>query len=186
MSKIKPWKLISKKDVSVGKWFPLEERTYELPDEKIVDDFTVTTLADVSLIIPFMKDGTIGMCYQYKPGAEELTYEFPGGRRENNHKNFIDTAHHELKEEMGIDAQDFHFIGETITFPTKASERVNNYYIIDGEVNSEQNFDDNEDIEVVFFTPDEIDQMIIDGRINTSPSMAAWLQLKLKYPELLK
>jgi len=186
MSKIEPWKLISKKDVSVGKWFPMEERTYQLPDGKIVDDFTVTTLLDVSLIIPFMKDGTIAMCYQYKPGAGEMTYEFPGGRREADHKDFIDTAYHELKEETGVDAEEFHFIGETITFPTKASERVNNYYILNGEVNSQQNFDDNEDIKVVFFTPQEIDQMIIDGKINTAPSMAAWLQLKLLYPELIQ
>jgi len=43
------WKLLSAKDVSPSKWFTIEERTYELPDGRIVDDFTVTTLANVSL-----------------------------------------------------------------------------------------------------------------------------------------
>lgn len=91
-TKLLPWRLISKKDVSVGKWFPIEERTYELPDGKIVDDFTVTTLSDVSVIIPFMKDGTILMCRQFKPGAGEMTYEFPGGRMESDHK-ILKTLH---------------------------------------------------------------------------------------------
>lgn len=172
-SNVKPWRLLSKKDASVGKWFPIEERTYELPDGKVVDDFTVTTLPDVSLIIPFMKDGTIAMCHQFKPGAGELTYEFPGGRMEDNHDNFKDTAYHELLEETGIKATEFHFVGETVTFPTKASERVNTYYILDGEVNAEQQLDENENIEVVYFTPQQIDQMIIDGKINTAPSMSA-------------
>jgi ADP-ribose pyrophosphatase len=186
MSKIKPWKLLSKKDVSVGKWFPLEERTYELANGKIIDDFTVTTLPDVAMIVPFMKDGTIAMCRQYKPGAAQVILEFPAGRIEAHHKNLEETARAELKEETGMAMEDFHFFGETVTFPTKGSERINNYYVLDAVVNSEQDFDDNEEIEVVFLTPDEIEQKIKSEEINTSPTMSAWLQLKLRHPELFK
>ena len=103
MSKIQPWKLISKKDVSVGEWFPLEERTYQLPDGEIVDNFTVTTLSDVAMIVPFMKDGTIAMCRQFKPGANKISLEFPAGRIELHHKNLEETAKEELREETGIE-----------------------------------------------------------------------------------
>jgi 8-oxo-dGTP pyrophosphatase MutT (NUDIX family) len=185
MKKLQPWKLVSTKDVSVGKWFPIEERTYELPDGRIVDDFTVTTLPDVSLIIPFMKDGTVALCEQFKPGANEITYEFPGGRKEEHHTNLEETAKAELEEETGIKADTVYYFGQTVTFPTKASERVNNYYVLDGEITVQQSFDENEDINVVFFTPAQINEMIKIGQINTAPSMSAWLQLTLTHPELV-
>lgn len=185
MTELKEWKLISKKDVSVGKWFPLEERTYELPDGKIVDDFTVTTLSDVSMIIPFTPEGKVVMCHQFKPGANELTYEFPGGRIEDKHADFEAVAKAELVEETGIVANEVHYFGETVTFPTKASERVKNYYVLNAEVTSDTHFDETENIELVYFTPQEVEEKIKSGEINTAPSLSAWLQLRLLRPELL-
>lgn len=125
--KLKPWKLISSKDVSVGKWFPKEKRVYQKNDDVIVDDFTVTTLEDVSLIIPIMTNGKIVMVEQFKPGANQMTFEFPGGR---------------LKP--------------------------------------------GEDLLIHFFTSQEIDQMILDGQINTAPSITCWYLAKEKYPEYFK
>lgn len=186
MTEVKVWKLISKKDVSVGRWFPLEERTYELPDGRIIDDFTVTTLSDVSMVIPFTPEGKVIMCHQFKPGAGELTYEFPGGRIEDRHADFEAVAKAELVEETGIVADQVYFFGETVTFPTKASERVKNYYVLNAVVSREPEFDETENIELVYFTPSEIDEKIKAGEINTAPSLSAWLQLKLKHPELLR
>lgn len=186
MTEVKAWKLISKKDVSVGRWFPLEERTYELPDGRIIDDFTVTILSDVSMVIPFTPEGKVIMCHQFKPGADELTYEFPGGRIEDRHADFEAVAKAELVEETGIVADQVYFFGETVTFPTKASERVKNYYVLNAVVSREPEFDETENIELVYFTPSEIDEKIRAGEINTAPSLSAWLQLKLKHPELLR
>lgn len=186
MTNLKPWKLLSKKDVSVGKWFPLEERTYELPDGKIVDDFTVTTLPDVSMVVPFTAEGKIIMCHQFKPGAGELTYEFPGGRIEDRHADFEAVAKAELLEETGIVADEVHYFGETVTFPTKASERVKNYYVLNAEVTREPDFDETENIELVYFTPMEMEEKIKTGEINTAPSLSAWVQLKSRHPELLE
>lgn len=185
MTEVKVWKLINKKDVSVGRWFPLEERTYKLPDGRIIDDFTVTTLSDVSMVIPFTPEGKVIMCHQFKPGADELTYEFPGGRIEDRHADFEAVAKAELVEETGIVADQVYFFGETVTFPTKASERVKNYYVLNAVVSREPEFDETENIELVYFTPSEIDEKIKTGEINTAPSLSAWLQLKLKHPELL-
>lgn len=36
---IKKWKLISKKDVSPSKWFPIEQRIYELAKKKFPQIF---------------------------------------------------------------------------------------------------------------------------------------------------
>ena len=95
---LKKWKLLSKKDVSPSKWFPIEARTYELPDGRIFNDFTVTTLADVAMIIPITVDRKVVMVRQFKPGVEDIIIEFPAGRIELNHKNIQETAQHELRK----------------------------------------------------------------------------------------
>src|SRR5690242_19769211 len=114
MSKPQKWKLLKTEDVSPSKWFPIENRTYELPNGKIVDDFTVTTLGDVAMIVPITKDGKVVLARQYKPGVDTLTLEFPAGRIEKHHTNILETAQHELEEEVGIHVEQNQllFLGE--------------------------------------------------------------------------
>ena len=99
---MKKWKLLSTKDISPHKWFPLEMRTYQLPSGKIVDDFSVTTLADVAMIVPVTKEGKVVLVKQFKPGIGDLFIQFPAGRIELEHADLLETAVHELEEETGI------------------------------------------------------------------------------------
>jgi 8-oxo-dGTP pyrophosphatase MutT (NUDIX family) len=181
-----PWQLLSKTDVSPSKWFPIENRTYKLPNGRIVDDFTVTTIADVSMIIPITKDKKVVMVNQFKPGLDSVMLQFPAGRIEPNHHDMTETAQHELEEETGIKVEksqlkEFGFYG---TFPTKASEKVFYFLVTECEFNSEQNFDENEDIEVLQLSFDEIDRMIDKREIWCIQSIGAWFLAKKKFPEI--
>lgn len=181
-NKLSPWQLVSKIDVSVSKWFPIEERIYQKPDGNIVNDFTVATLEDVSLVLPVMLDGKIVMVEQFKPGANQLTLEFPGGRLKPG-EDFLDGAKTELLEETGMQAEMFIELGKTITFPTKASETIMNYIALNSYVVGQQTLDENEDIAIHFFQSNEIDQMISNGVINTAPSITLWHLAKVKNPK---
>src|SRR5258706_5289560 len=99
---LKKWILLSKRDASPNKWLPVEIRTYKLPNGRIVDDFSVTTLGDVSMIVPITKDKKVILVHQFKPGAGEVILEFPAGRIESHHKDFLDLAREELEEEVGV------------------------------------------------------------------------------------
>lgn len=182
---LKPWKLISAKDVSVGKWFPLDERVYQKNDGSIVDDFTVTTLENVSMVIPITSTGKIVMVHQFKPGADQLTFEFPAGRLKPG-QNYQQAAHAELLEETGMRVGELIELGETVTFPTKGSEKIMNYIGLNVHTVDQQTLDEHEEIEIVEFTWDQIDQMILDGQINTAPSITCWHLAKIKFPKLLK
>lgn len=171
---LKKWKLLSTKDVSPHDWFPIEMRSYELPNGKIVNDFSVTTLADVAMIVPVMKDERIVMVRQFKPGFGDIILEFPAGRMEPSHKNLEETAAHELEEETGIKTQSFEYFATFSPFVTKATERVLCYLAENVEFNSEQNMDENEDIEVVIFTFKEIEELISQNRIQAAVTVAAW------------
>ncbi len=142
---MKKWKLISAKDISPHKWFPLEMRTYKLPDGRIVDDFSVTTLEDVAMIIPLTKKGQVVLVKQFKPGIGDLFIQFPAGRKEPSQTDMQDTAIHELEEETGIrvSKEDLKYFFKFNGFPTKATEVVYLYFVKDCEFNSKQNQDPN-------------------------------------------
>ncbi len=178
---LKKWKLIEKKDVSPSKWFPIELRTYQLPNGKIVDDFTVTTLSDVAMIVAVTPEEKIVFVKQYKPGYDEIILEFPAGRMENEHKEIQETARHELEEETGIKVEELEYFGVFAGFVTKATEKVYCYFVENAEINSEQNLDENEEIEVVTYTFNEVEELIQENKINAAITVAAWDLAKRKY-----
>lgn len=184
---LKPWKLLSVIDVSPSKWFPIEKRTYELPNGKIIDDFTVTTLADVSMIVPITPDKNVVMVRQFKPGVGDLFIQFPAGRLESHHASMEQLALHELEEEVGIRVQvsQLHYVGKMNGFSTKATEVVYVYVAEQCEFNSSQHLDSTEEIEILTYSPAEIDALIMDGTIWAADAIAAWELTKKKYPQLL-
>lgn len=179
----KKWKLISKKDVSPSKWFPIESRTYELPNGKIVEDFTVTTLGDVAMIIPITKDKKIVCVRQFKPGIGEVVIQFPAGRMEDSHQDITETAQHELEEEVGIrvEAAQLKLIGKVHAFSTKATEKVYLFLAENCEFNSSQELDENENIEVLTFSFDEFEEKLFNGEIWDAEAIAGWELAKRKF-----
>ncbi len=181
----KKWTLVSKKDITTSKWFPLEERTYKLPNGKVVDDFSVTTLADVAMVIPITIDGKVIMVNQFKPGFNDVILEFPAGRSEPNHQSLEETAKHELEEETGIVANNLEYYATFAGFVTKGSEKVLCYIARNIIINGKQKLDDNEDIEVKVLSTQEIDLLIFENKIQAAITIAAWEVAKKKFPELL-
>lgn len=181
MHSVKKWKLLASQDISPSPWFPLEKRTYELPSGKIVDDFYVTPLADVALIIPITKQGNVIMVKQYKQGVDDITLEFPAGRKEPHHKDMLETAIEELAEETGIKTSNLTYFATVAGFTTKASEKVFCYVATDVELMGEQHLDENEAIEVIEFSKEQIDQVIYDGKMLSAVSISAWILAKEKF-----
>ncbi len=178
---LQKWKVVSKKDVSPSKWFPIEQRTYELPNGKIVDDFTITTLADVAMIVPVTPDEKIVFVRQYKPGYDDVILEFPAGRMEHDHTDIAQTAKHELEEETGINTDSLDYLGVFSGFVTKATEKIYCYFVDNVEFNSKQNLDENEEIEIVLLSFAEVEALIDRNEINAAITLAAWDLAKRKY-----
>lgn len=188
MSILKKWKLLSKKDVSPSPHFPLEKRSYQLPNGRIVDDFYLTTLTDSVHVIPITLDGKIIMIQMYKQGTDDLMIQTPAGRFDRKHTDVKDTAVKELEEEAGIQINKDQLIevGKLALGSTKATEIVHYFAAKDVSFNSKQSLDANEEIEVLTLTPAEIEEKIASGQIYCSPTIAGWHLFKSKFPELLK
>lgn len=177
------WKLLSKKDVSPHKWFPIEMRTYELPNGKIVDDFSVSTLPDVAMIVAITTDNKVVLVRQFKPGAGDLFLQFPAGRIEPHHKDMIEVAQHELEEEAGIhvEQKDLIYFAGLNGFSTKCTEKVNFYFVSGVTVNSTQRLDENELIEVVLLSLSEMEEYITSEKIWCAQTIAGWELAKKRF-----
>jgi len=148
-----------------------------------VGSFTVVVVKDVAMVMPKLDNGKLVMVRQFKPGAGEVTLEFPAGRKDKAEEDYEETAERELLEETGLKVRELIPIGETVTFPTKGSERVMNFVGKGAYYVGEQNLDKHERIEIVELEPMEVVEKIKSGEINTAPTIACWQLAKIKLGE---
>lgn len=182
---LQKWTLLSSKDVSPSKWFPIESRTYQLPNGQIIDDFTVATLGNAAMTIPVTTDNKVVLIKQFKPGADEIVMQFPAGRIEKKHTSVSEAALHELEEETGIkvDKNQLQPFSKMIVASSKSTESVFFFLAENCEFNSQQKLDDSEEIEVVTLSFAEMDSKILNGEIWCVQTVAAWLLSKQQFPE---
>lgn len=183
MPKLKKWKLLSTEDVSPSTFFPIEKRSYQRPDGLIVNDFYVDKLANPAHVVAITKEGKIVMIRMYKQGTDELMIQFPAGRFEpSKHHNLKETAKFELEEETGINVSlnDLEFIGKIAEGTTKSTAVAHAFVVKDVEFNSQQKLDDNEEIEVLLLSADEIDQYTKEGKIWDATAISIWQLAKLR------
>jgi 8-oxo-dGTP pyrophosphatase MutT (NUDIX family) len=137
-------------------------------------------------VIPVTRDGKILLIKQYRHGIGEISLELPGGIVDEEGQNleaaFI-SAKRELREETGFTANDANY--ETLTRlsgnPAMFTNWSYSFIARDVEQTEAVEFDEGEDIEILFATIPEVKQYLLDGQIH-HPHMVAALGLYfLKY-----
>ncbi len=173
--------------MSPSPWFPIVQHTVELPNGKLVEDYYVTTLGNVAIVLPFTADGYIVLVEQYKHGHEEILLELPAGFVQEG-KTVIESAIAELEEETGIKADESALtsLGKVAHIPTKSTQIAYGFLATGLSFNSQQNFDDLEEINVVLKRPKEVIEMVINGKIWVSDSVCFILKAYHLYPNLFK
>lgn len=169
----KAWEIVEREDVSPSRWYPVERHVVLLPDDRIVDDYYVSTFEPSVMIVPVHVDGRFVMVRQYKHGIREITLEFPAGGCDSRESRAAAIA--ELEEETGILVQEdaLQQLGFLASASSKSTHRVHMYSVENVTINSEQRLDDNEEIDVVFLTLDEIHEHIRSGSIIGADTIAA-------------
>ncbi len=186
---LKPWKILSREDVSPSPHLPVEKRVYELPDGSIVDDFYIATIPDSVHIIPVTKQGRVIMIKMFKQGVDDMIIQFPAGRFEpEKHKTLERAAVAELAEETGIEVveSDLQKLGAFPIMSTKGTEKFHSYLVKDVVLSdtSKQDLDPNEEIEILEVTPTQINEMILSGEICDALAITNWAVAQLHFPQL--
>lgn len=172
------WNVISQKKLVDSPWYKLNIETVRLPSGKVLDDYYVREGMNAVLIVPRTHEGKFLLVRQYKHGAQQSVIEFPAGKIDAGESALI-AAKRELYEETGGTSSLF---VEGPTFfedPTNSRVKIAIVFADNVTIKHRQHLDDNEDIEVMHVTPDELRGMLMNGELSVAASVAAgWMALE--------
>lgn len=150
----------------------VEYRDFHFKKNDSVGRFTVVSMKNWAVIVPVTAEGNLILVRQFRVGTLETLYEFPGGALEDGEDEAAG-ALRELEEETGYKGA----LTELCRMRPNPAFMDNFcwlYMASDCVRTSELSLDPFEDLEPVEFTPDEVERMILDGRIVHSISIAAY------------
>jgi ADP-ribose pyrophosphatase len=168
----KEWKIINREEVLGSRWYQVFKETVELPSGRVLDDYYVRDGVKAVLIVPHTADGKFILTKQYKHGARKVVLEFPAGGVDPG-EDILSAAKRELREEVGGEAASMR-IGPTF-FENPTSSRGEIFVVFAEGVDCkyEQDLDENEDIEIVALSNEELLKALDEGQLQVPASTAA-------------
>lgn len=140
----------------------VEFNNHKAKREYITPHDAVCILANINNKFVFVKQ------FRYAIGQEIL--ELPAGKIDDNEEP-IKAAIRELKEETGYISKDMKNIGYFYPSCGNSSEKIYMFYT-ESLTLDKQEFDENENIELVFLSIDEIKSLLLERKINDSKALA--------------
>ena len=157
------WNVISQKKLVDSQWYKLNIETVRLPSGKVLDDYYVREGMNAVLIVPRTHEGKVLLVRQYKHGAQQSVIEFPAG-----------------KIDAGGGTSSLFVEGPTFfEDPTNSRVKIAIVFANNVTIKHRQHLDDNEDIEVIQPTTDELRTMLMNNELSVAASVAAgWMALE--------
>jgi 8-oxo-dGTP pyrophosphatase MutT (NUDIX family) len=177
---IQSWNTISRGEKVHYRIFDIGWIQRQHPAKDSTANFVVLNSPAWVNIIPITPDNHIVFVRQYRHGTDTITLEVPGGLVEAGEDPRI-AAQRECTEETGFfSVLDSELIG--INHPNPAFlDNICYSFVWKGcTLESPQNTDEHEDIEVVLISADRVPELIQNGTITHSLVLTAFLHLWLK------
>jgi len=168
----KNWKLLKSEIVYKDPVLLVEHRDFHYSKNDSVGKFTIVKMRSWAVIVPVTKEGKLVLVKQYRVGTLQAAYEFPGGALEGDEDRAFGAAR-ELKEETGYEGE-LTLLSDARPNPAFMDNYCYVYLAEKCEKTSGLHLDPFEDLEPEEFSVEEVEQMILDGRIAHSISMAAY------------
>lgn len=170
---------IDRKLVAKGKIVDYYHDIVKIPNGNIVTwDFIWNKGA--AAVVPVRDDGKIIMVRQYRNAIDRETIEIPAGGLNYPEEPTIDAAARELEEETGFKTDDITLLISIKTTVAFCNEHID-IYVAKNLKPSKQNLDEDEYINVEVYSLDELCDMIYEGKIEDSKTVAAIMSYKNKF-----
>ncbi len=141
--------------------------------------FGVIKHPGASLAVPINEEGKIVILRQYRFAVERRILEFPAGTLESG-EDPLTSMKRELAEEAGYSAKRWEAMGQMLPCPGYSDEIIHLFLASElTALNELPPGDEDEDLEVLHMTPDELDSLLINNEeILDGKSIAAWFRAK--------
>jgi 8-oxo-dGTP pyrophosphatase MutT (NUDIX family) len=154
---LKPWKILESKYLRPR--FRFDQ--VELPSGKVFEA-TALEFRAWAAVLALTKNQEVVVIRQYRHGAQELIWEFPGGVVEDG-EDPLDGARREMVEETGYTTSNLVEVGKFYANPALQTNLMYGYLAYDVEKTNLQKLDEAEDIEVRLIPLDELIAMTKRG-----------------------
>ncbi len=176
---IKKWKLLQSEWALNEKWYKVRKDTVEVKPGQVIEYF-VRVAQDVAMVIAITPDGLVPLVRQYKHGIGDIATELPAGMIGEG-ENPLEAAKRELREETGYTSLQWEELGYFSRTPGKArGDFVRIYLARNAEKTSDQEFDENEDIEVMLKPFEDALKMAKSGQLQGIDTVLAFFLAKEK------
>ena len=165
-------------------WFTVRKETCERPDGKIVSPYYIYEFPTWVTAVAITKDGKFIMEKQYRHAIGLTMTEIPGGCVDDTDASLEAAIARELKEETGYVFDHYEYLGKTSSNPSTNNNWMHMYLATGGERKVHQELDDNEDIEVILLTVDEVKELLRKNIILQSMHATALFYALEKMGEL--
>lgn len=128
-------------------------------------------------VVPLTENNEVMLVRQYRYVYGKEIIEIPAGKRDGKNEDILLGAKRELKEELGIEAENFYFLGEMYPTPGYTDE-ILFMFAATSLTFGETNPDEDEFVEPERIHIDTLVDMIMDGEIKDAKTIGAVLKTK--------
>ncbi|MBW4555367.1 MAG: NUDIX hydrolase [Trichormus sp. ATA11-4-KO1] len=157
-----------------GRKFDFEVNRLRLPN-KAEGDWECIRHPGGALAVPVTAEGKLVLVRQYRFAIQGRILEFPAGTVELS-EDPLETIQREIEEETGYSAQKWDKLGEFFLAPGYSDEIIYAFLARDlAKLESPPKKDEDEDIETVLMTPEELEKAILQGEPVDAKSISSFL-----------
>lgn len=167
------YEIIDTESIYEGKVLDLSLTRFKTPTRGEVD-IEIVHHNGGAAALPVFADGTIALVRQWRYAIGKHLVEIPAGRIENGHTP-EQTAARELEEELGYRSSKLEKLAAFFVAPGYCDEMIHVYLATD-LVETSQNFDDDEEIEIIRLSLDDAMGQIETGEIEDSKTIIALMK----------
>ncbi|WP_330988655.1 NUDIX hydrolase [Staphylococcus pseudintermedius] len=171
-------KTISKESIYKGKIIELEKHKVSLPNNETAYREVVKHNGAVA-ICALTPDQQVILVKQYRKALEQELLEIPAGKLEPG-EDRESAAMRELEEETGYKAKKLTLIGEVYGTPGFSNEKISVYFA-DNLVEGKVNLDEDEFVEKVLYSLDDVKKAVEARTIEDAKTFIAFQHLLLHY-----
>lgn len=168
-------KTISTKTVFKGRIMEVDVLEVELEDGRRSVREIVRHGVAVA-IVPRLPDGRFVFIRQFRKAMERVCFEVVAGNCDPGEEPAVSAAR-ELKEETGYVSRSMELLGPIFPSVGYCTERIDIFFAEVGEQGA-TSFDEDESIETILLSENELDEMIRTHQIADAKTLAAWMLFK--------
>ncbi|MBW4563453.1 MAG: NUDIX hydrolase [Mojavia pulchra JT2-VF2] len=156
-----------------GRKFNFEVNRLRLPN-KAEGEWECIRHPGGALAVPVTAEGKLVLVRQYRFAIQGRILEFPAGTVEPNEDPLV-TVQREIEEETGYRAHKWEKLGEFFIAPGYSDEIIYAFLARDLEkLDTPPEKEEDEDIETVLFTPEELEKAILGGELVDAKTVSSF------------